>query len=206
MAVGVGLPLGIWSAVKPHSVSSQMISVGLAAFISIPNFVLGLLAIIVLAVWLKLVNVLPDWKYPGHWIVPAIVLAVMPMASLARVTRASLINILNEDYIRTARGKGLTETRVMFIHMLRNAFVPIVTFLGPTLMEMFTGLLIVENLYAFPGFGREYWSAVLALDYPMIMGLTLIYAGGIALVTLVIEVVCEILDPRLRSLKQQGAP
>ncbi len=206
MAVGAGLPLGMWSAVKPHSASSRMISVGLAAFISIPNFVLGLLAILVLAVWLKLVNVLPDWKYPSHWIVPAIVLAVMPMASIARVTRASLINILNEDYIRTARGKGLTETRVMFIHMLRNALVPIATFLGPTLMEMFTGLLIVENLYAFPGFGREYWGAVLALDYPMIMGLTLIYASGIALANLVIEVACEILDPRLRKIRQQGAP
>ena len=174
IAVGLGIPLGIRSAIKPNSASSRAISVGLAALISIPNFVLGLLAIIVLASWLKIMNVLPDWNYPSHWIIPAIVLAVMPMASIARVTRASLINILNEDYIRTARGKGLPETRVVLVHMLRNAFVPIITFLGPTLMEMFAGLLIVENLYAFPGFGREYWIAVLALDYPMIMGLTLI--------------------------------
>ena len=125
--------------------------------ISIPNFVLGLLAIIVLASWLKIMNVLPDWNYPSNWIIPAIVLAVMPMASIARVTRASLMNILNEDYVRTARAKGLTQTRVMLVHVMRNALVPIITFLGPTLMEMFTGLFIVENLFSFPGFGREYW-------------------------------------------------
>lgn len=206
IAVGLGIPLGIWSATKPNSAASRTISVGLAALIAIPNFVLGLLAIIVLASWLKIMNVLPDWDYPSHWIIPAVVLAAMPMASIARVTRASLINILNEDYIRTARGKGLTETRVMLVHMMRNALAPILTFLGPTCMEMFTGLLIVENLYAFPGFGREYWEAVLKLDYPMIIGLTLIYATGIVLVNVLIEVLCDILDPRIRAIKHQGAP
>jgi oligopeptide transport system permease protein len=206
IAVGLGIPLGILSATQPNSASSRTISVGLAALISIPNFVLGLLAMIVLASWLKVINVLPDWDYPSNWIIPAVVLAVMPMASIARVTRASLVNVLNQDYIRTARGKGLTETRVVLVHMMRNALVPIITFLGPTCMEMFTGLLIVENLYSFPGFGRAYWVAVLELDYPMIMGLTLIYATGIALVNVLIEALCEILDPRIRSIKPQGAP
>jgi ABC-type dipeptide/oligopeptide/nickel transport system permease component len=117
-----------------------------------------------------------------------------------------LINILNEDYIRTARSKGLTESSVLLVHTLRNALAPILTFTGPILMEMFIGLLIIENLYAFPGFGREYWSAVLKLDYPVIMGLTLIYAVGIVLVNLVIEVVCQILDPRLRRTHYEGIP
>jgi oligopeptide transport system permease protein len=206
IAVGLGIPLGIRLATKPNSAASHAISVSLTALISIPNFVLGLLAIIVLASWLKVMNVLPDWDDPNAWIVPAVVLAVMPMASIARVTRASLMNILNEDYIRTARGKGLTEARVMLVHIMRNALVPIVTFLGPALMEMFTGLLIVENLFSFPGFGRGYWRAVLALDYPLIMGLTLIYAIGIVVLNALVEVACEILDPRLRSVKQQGAP
>ncbi len=206
IAVGLGIPLGILSAPKPNSALSRGISVGLAALISIPNFVLGLLAIIVLASWLKITRVLPDWDIPSHWIVPAIVLAVMPMASIARVTRASLMNILNEDYIRTARAKGLTQTHVMLVHVMRNALVPITTFLGPTLMEMFAGLLIVESLYAFPGFGREYWNAVLALDYPMIMGLTLVYAIGILLANLLVEVLCEFLDPRIRSVQHSGVP
>jgi oligopeptide transport system permease protein len=205
IAVGLGIPLGIWSAAKPGSVLSHTISIGLTALISIPNFVLGLLAVIVLASWLKLIKVLPDWNIPSNWIIPAVVLAAIPMANIARVTRASLMNILNEDYIRTARGKGLTETRVMLVHMLRNALPPIITFIGITLMELFTGLLIVENLYGFPGIGRGYWEAVLVLDYPMIMGLTLFYAIGIMLVNIVVEFLCEILDPRIRSVKHQGA-
>jgi oligopeptide transport system permease protein len=205
IAVGLGIPLGTLIATRPKSALGRTISVGLAALIAIPNFVLGLLAIIVLASWLKIMNVLPDWDYPSHWIVPAIVLAVMPMASIARVTRASLLNILDEDYIRTARAKGLTQRRVMLVHTMRNALAPIITFLGPTCMEMFTGLLIVENMFAFPGFGREYWEAVLKLDYPMIVGLTLIYATGMMLVNVLIEVSCVILDPRIRSIEHRGA-
>jgi ABC-type dipeptide/oligopeptide/nickel transport system permease component len=203
IAVGIGIPLGVLSVTKPKSTSNR-ISLGLATLISIPNFVLGLLTIIVLASWLKVMKVLPDWNYPGSWIIPAIVLAVMPMASIARVTYASLLNIMNEDYVRTARAKGLTQTRVMLVHVMRNALVPIITFLGPTLMEMFTGLLIVENLYSFPGFGREYWAAVLNLDYPMIIGLTLIYATGIALVNVLIDFLSEMLDPRIRLAKPGG--
>ena len=206
IVVGVGIPLGILSARKRRSLLGRMISFGLAALVSIPNFVLGLLAIIVLASSLKLMDVLPDWDQPSNWLVPAVVLAAMPMASIARVTRASVLNIMNEDYIRTARGKGLTETRVALVHMLRPALVPIITFLGPALMEMFVALLIVENLYAFPGFGRGYWLAVLELDYPMIMGLTLLFAIGIVLVNILIEILCEILDPRLRAIKHPGAP
>ena len=206
IAAGLGISLGILSAIQPYSVFGRTISVGLAALVSIPNFVLGLLAIIVLASWLKLIPVLPDWDKPSNWIVPALVLAAVPMAGIARVTRASVMNIMNEDYIRTARAKGLTETSVTLVHMMRNALVPIITFLGPALMEMFTGLLIIENLYAFPGFGRGYWQAVVQLDYPVIMGLTLIFAAGIVLVGVLTETLCEILDPRLRSIKHQGAP
>jgi oligopeptide transport system permease protein len=205
IAVGLGIPLGVWSARRPYAASSRALSIGLAALVSIPNFVLGLLAIIVLASWLKLINVLPDWDKPSHWIVPALVLAVLPMASIARVTRTSLLNILGADYIRTARAKGLAENRVMAVHVMRNALVPIVVFVGPTLMEMFAGLLIVESLYAFPGIGRGYWQAVMALDYPMIMGLTLLYATGILLVNAVTEIISQILDPRLRSINRRGA-
>jgi oligopeptide transport system permease protein len=205
IAIGLGIPLGIWSGARPRSRLSHSISVGLAALISLPNFVLGLLAIIVFASTLKLIRVLPDWEQPADWIIPAAVLTVMPMASIARVTRAAILSILAEDFIRTARGKGLADRQVMLVHILRNALAPILTFLGPALMEMFTGILIVENLYAFPGFGREYWSSVLNLDYPMILGLTLIYAAGILLVNLVVEILCKFFDPRLRLSIQDGA-
>jgi oligopeptide transport system permease protein len=206
VAVGLGIPLGIWSARRPYAASGRAVSVGLAALVSIPNFVLGLLAIIVLASWLKLIDVLPDWDIPSHWIVPALVLAALPMASIARVTRTSLVATLSADYVRTARGKGLTEHRVMVVHVLRNALVPIIVFVGPTLMEMVAGLLIVETLFAFPGIGRGYWQAVMALDYPMVLGLTLLYATGIVLINMLIEVISQVLDPRLRSISQRGGP
>ena len=204
IAIGCGIPLGILIAKDPTSGLSRTSSVGLAALISIPNFVLGLLLIILLASHLKIIKVLPDWDSPGSWIVPAIVLAVMPMASIARMTLSSIANIMNEDYIRTARAKGLSQIRVTIFHVLRNALVPIITFLGPTIMEMLTGLLIVENLFSFPGVGRVYWESVLRLDYPMILGLTLVYSTTILFVNVLIEVACEILDPRIRSIKQQG--
>ena len=206
ITVGLGVPLGIVSAVRPKSKTSRAISVALAALISIPNFVLGLLAIILLASWLRIIQVLPDWEMPSNWIVPAVVLAVMPMASLARVTQAAFMNILGEDYVRAARAKGLTQRRVMLVHVARNALVPIITYLGPALIEMFAGLFVVESLYAFPGVGREYWQSVLKLDYPVILGITLIYATGMLLINMLGEGLCAALDPRIRSIRQPGAP
>ena len=178
----------------------------MAAFISIPNFVLGLLAIIVLASWLHLINVLPDWTRFGNWIVPSVVLSLMPMANVAKVLKTSLLNIQNEDYVRTARAKGLTKSRITLVHIFRNAMLPFIACLGPTLIELFAGLFIIENLYGFPGFGRQYWIAILKLDYPIIMGLTLFYAAGIALVNILIGIVSELLDPRIRELREQGSP
>lgn len=205
LAVGLGIPLGAVVGVRPTSPGSRAISVGLATLLSIPNFILGLLAVIVFASWLKIIKVLPDWNDPLNWIIPAFVLAVVPLANIARVTAATLSNIIREDYIRTARGKGLTEARILWVHVMRNAISPILTYLGPTLIELFAGLLIVEGLYSFPGIGREYWSAVIKLDYPLIIGLTLIYATGIVVVNVLMELMAEILDPRIKSISQRGA-
>ena len=205
IVVGLGIPLGLLSALRPNSRLSRFISIGLAGLISVPNFILGLLAMIGLASWLKIIKVLPDWHNPGDWVVPALVLAVMPLAALARITRATVLNTLGEAYVRTARAKGASQARVMLVHVLRNALVPVITFLGPLVIEMFAGMLVVENLYGFPGFGRQFWDSILKLDYPMILGLVLIYATGIVLVNLLIEMVCEVLDPRIRANKQPGS-
>jgi oligopeptide transport system permease protein len=204
IVVGVGIPLGILTAARPRSALSRFISICLAALISIPSFVLGLLAIIVLASWLKVIKVLPDWENPRDWIVPAVVLAAVPMASLARVTRTSLLNTMHEEYVRTARAKGLTQTRTMLVHVMRVAIIPIVTFLGPALVELFVGAFIVESLFSFPGFGREYWSSIVALDYSMVMGLSLIFAIGITLVNMIIETLYEFMDPRVRAIRDGG--
>lgn len=204
IVIGLGIPLGMLGAARPKSLVGRSISVGLAALISIPNFVLGLLAIVVLASWLKWIKVLLDWENPRDWILPAAVLAAVPMANLARLSRASLANTLHEEYVRTARAKGLTQTRTLLVHVMRNALIPIVTFLGPTLIELFAGAFIVESLFSFPGFGREYWVSILALDYSMVLGLTLIYACGIVLVNLITETLYEFMDPRVRLIREEG--
>jgi ABC-type dipeptide/oligopeptide/nickel transport system permease component len=128
------------------------------------------------------------------------VLGALPMSSMARVTGTTLANLLKEDFVRAAHAKGLTHRRVILVHVLRNALPTILSFLGPALMEMFIGLFIIENLYGFPGIGREYWQSVIALDYPMIMGLTLLSSTGIALINILIEILCALLDPRIRMV------
>lgn len=202
--LALGIPLGIINAVKPRSTPARTITVLMALLTAIPNFVLGLLAIIVAALWLRLIPVVPDWTIPTHWIIPAAVLGVAPMASVTRVTRAAVMNLLAEDFVRTARAKGLGEARVLLVHVLRNSLAPIITFAGPALMEMFAGLVIVENLFGFPGIGKEYWQAVLELDYPMIMGVTLFFATGMVLTQLLVNILCALLDPRLRSSRLAG--
>ncbi len=204
IAIVFGIFLGMLSARKTRSRLTRLISYGLAVLTSIPNFVLGLLAIIVLASRLKIIRVLPDWNNWTNWIVPALVLSVAPLASMARVTHISLVNILNEDYIRTARAKGLTNMRVFIVHAFRTALVPIITFLSPMTMELFAGLFIVENLYSFPGFGRQYWVSVLQLDYPVVISLTLLLAVVVAVINLVIDLLTAVLDPRVRSSSRKG--
>ncbi len=206
IAVALGIPLGLLGAKYNNRLFGRIQSVFLASLVSIPNFVLGLLAVVVFASWLHLIKVLPNWDEPTQWIVPAFVLAAMPMANIARVLQAAMINTQHMDYVRTAYAKGLPERRITLVHIMRNALVPFIAYLGPTLVELFGGLFIVESLYSFPGFGRQYWLAVLKVDYPMILGLTLFYAAGIALVNMVIEIISETLDPRIREQKEQPNP
>lgn len=202
--LSLGIPLGILSAVKPQSFASRMISMGMAGVISIPNFVLGLLMIIVAATWLKLIKVIPDWDVLSSWIIPAMVLGFMPMANVSRITAEAIRNIIGEDFVRAARAKGLAEPRVILKHVLPNVLALIITYLDAMIMEMFVGLFVVENLFSFPGIGREFWKSVLALDYPMILGLTVVYASLTILINAFGEVICGLLDPRMRVNIQQG--
>ncbi len=205
LTVGLGIPLGILAALRPKSLLGRLISLLTAALMSIPNFIIGLLAIIILASWLKIINVLPDWNRPIDWLVPGLVLAAMPMAAISRITRETFLNTLGEDYVRTARAKGLNERQVIIFHVLRNAAVPILISLGPAIMEMFVGLFIIENLYSFPGMGKLYWYAVVELDYPLILGLTLVYAIFIILINTLTEILAEAIDPRIRHTKKEAA-
>ena len=126
------------------------------------------------------------------------VLGFGPLTSIARLTRASLLEALRQDYVRTARAKGLREQSVISVHVLKNALIPIITMLGPILAELITGTFIIETMFGFPGIGREYVQAVGLHDYSMVMGATLLYAVLVVFANLSVDVAYALVDPRAR--------
>ena len=199
IAVGLGLPLGVMAAVKRDSRFDRICTLLMTMGMSIPNFAIGLLLVVTLASGLGLISVIPNWSQPQAWIVPALVLAIGPLGTIGRMTRTATLEVMHRGYVRTARAKGLAEPAVISRHVFRNALIPIVTLLGPVLVELIAGSFVIEAMFGFPGFGREYWLALTNLDYGMIAGVTLLYAGLIVLVNLIIDMLYGVLDPRVRG-------
>jgi oligopeptide transport system permease protein len=202
LAVGLGLPAGVIAALRHGTWLDYAITTLTAISTSIPSFVLGLLLIILLASTLHLISVVPtSWAHAGFraWIVPALVLSLGTMGAVARMTRASMLDVMGQDYIRTARAKGLSERLIVSRHMLKNALIAVVTLLGPALAELVTASFIVEMMFGFPGIGREYVESVTRLDYSMIIAATLLYAILVALSNLGVDLAYGLIDPRLRT-------
>jgi ABC-type dipeptide/oligopeptide/nickel transport system permease component len=195
----LGLPLGVASAFQARSWFDKTLSTILTTIASIPIFVLGLLSILIFASGLKWIKVIPDWSQPRYWIIPTTLLVLIPLTSMVRLTRAAMLNAMSGDYIRTARAKGLTRAKTMWVHVLPNASITILTFLLPVFVELLAASFIIEAIFGFPGFGREYWDAIADLDYGRIMGITFLYACGIGFTNLILEIAYRSIDPRMRS-------
>ncbi len=199
IAVIVGLPAGILAALKQNTWIDYLSLFIATIGITVPNFVMGIFLIIILAVWLHLIPVIPrDWSDPRVWIMPALVLGFNLLATTARLTRSSMLEVMRQDYIRTARAKGLAERVTIFRHMLKNSLIPVVTVLGPALIGMVTGSFIIETMFAFPGWGRQYVTAISQRDYSMIMATTLIFALLIQIANMSVDLVYTFLDPRIK--------
>lgn len=205
IAAGIGLPLGMVAAIWRGSWADQLLS-GLAMLgASVPSFWMGLLLIQFFAVYL---GWFPASGYgdPGmhlgqrlhHLALPALVLGVLNSALIIRFTRASMLDILGEDFVRTARAKGLPERVVMVRHVLRNAWVPILTVLGLTMALLIGGTVVTETVFNLPGVGNLVVRAVLRRDYPVIQGTLLVIAGIYVLINLVIDLLYTLVDPRIR--------
>lgn len=198
LAAGVGIPLGIISALyrnKPPDHAAMFIT---TLGISIPNFVLGLMLILVFSLtlhWLPVFGWGASWK---QMIMPVITLGTGGMAIIARLTRASVLETLGQDYVRTARAKGLRERIVMVRHALPNSLIPVVTVLGPLLAAWLTGTFFVELVFAIPGIGKFFITAVTDRDYSLIMATILLYSGVLVLANLAVDIVYGFLDPRIR--------
>jgi len=203
-ALVVGVTLGVVAAVKQNS-PIDYASVFLSTFAaSTPSFVLGILLIIVFAVqlgwlpvfgWEKAWWLFPNWKQA---ILPTVTLGALPAAYVARITRASVLEVLQQDYVRTARAKGLHERLILGRHVLKNAVIPILTVSGPIAASLVTGSFIVETVFAIPGLGKQFVASVFQRDYGMIMGTTIFYAAVIAMANLVVDMMYVAVNPRIR--------
>lgn len=199
IAIVAGIPIGMLAALKQNTLWDYIGLFLATAGISVPSFVVGIFLIIIFASWLHLVNVIPTtWDSPNAWILPTIVLGFNTTAFTARLTRSAMLEVLRQDYIRTARSKGLAERVVVLRHMLKNALIPVVTILGPALAGLVTGSFIIETMFSFPGMGREYVRSIFNRDYSMIMGTTVIYALLVAVANLSVDFVYVLIDPRIR--------
>ena len=197
IAVGIGIPLGMAAAIRRNS-PVDYLSVSFATlFASVPKFVLGILLMIILSAELHLLPT-GGWGSPSQAIMPALALAAFPAALITRVTRASALEVLSQDYIRTAKAKGLSTLVVQYRHVLRNAMIPILTILGPALAALITGSFIVERVFSIPGIGQLFVQGVFQRDYGLIMGMVLFYAFVIAVMNLVVDTLYAVVDPRIR--------
>ncbi len=200
MALIIGFPLGLIAGLKQNTLIDNFSLFAATAFYGVPTFVTGILFIFIFAVWLGWVRVLEfdHWQNWQAWMLPALTLAIGTAAYVARLTRASVIETMRQDYVRTARAKGLSERAVVFRHIVRNALIPVVTFVGPALAGLVTGSFIIETQFSINGIGRLFIESIGRRDYSVIVALTLIYAFLVAAANLVVDIIYGFLDPRIK--------
>ena len=198
LSVALGIALGVRAGLRPGS-ASDLSSMGLALVgISLPNFVVGALLMIVFALQLGWLPV-AGWGGYGHLVMPAITLSLPYAAYIARLARGGTIEIMQQDFIRTARAKGLPERVVVLKHALRGALLPVVSFLGPAAAGIMTGSFVVETLFGVPGMGQWFVKGAINRDYAVVLGTSIAYFGMITLFNLAVDLALAWLDPRLRE-------
>jgi ABC-type dipeptide/oligopeptide/nickel transport system permease component len=197
LSLVIAIPLGIIIALKRNTVwdvvATALAMVGQAA----PGFWIGMMLIVLFAVELKLLPV-SGYGGPAYLVLPAITLALQSAARLTRLVRASMLEVLDADYIRTARSKGLRERTVLFVHAFRSSMIPVVTMAGLELAELVSGAFITETIFAWPGVGRLAVNAVYQRDFPLIQGVVLLAAVFFVVINFLVDVLYVVIDPRMK--------
>ena len=195
IALTVGIVLGSVAALRRGRVIDKAIMVVVTAFVSMPSFVIGSILLVIFAVVLA---VLPaNGSAEGGLILPVITLALYPAAYITRLTRSSMLDVLGQDYIRTAKAKGLSGPRIVFGHALKNSLIPVITYFGPMLAYIVTGSIVVEQIFAVPGIGRAFINSITGRDYTLIMGTTIVLATFIVVMNLISDILYKVVDPRI---------
>jgi len=201
-AILFGVPLGVIAALKQNTWIDYVALFVATVGIAIPSFVLALYLILIFAVSLNMTLVAPDQHayetMIGVWILPTIALAVTPAAYLCRLTRTAMLDAIRQDYVRTARAKGLASRVVVTRHVVKNAMIPVWTVIGPITAGLITGSFIIERIFGVPGIGRFFVQSISSRDYSMIMGTTLFYALIVAVFNLLVDVTYGLFDPRVK--------
>jgi oligopeptide transport system permease protein len=197
LSLAISLPLGVISALKQNSAVDYGSLFFATVGYTIPSFVIAIFAIYIFAVNLRLLPIV-GWGDLKHMILPTIILALGPAAVLTRITRASMLEAIRQDYVRTARSKGLREQVVVVSHVMKNAMIPVATIVGPVTAGLITGSFLIEQIFSVPGIGRLYVRSILQRDYPVIMATTLLYAFLIMVANITVDIVYGILDPRIK--------
>lgn len=195
IALVLGVVLGAVAALRRNKIIDRVVMVFTTACISMPSFIMGTLFLILFAiVW----RILPaNGNAAGGLILPIITLSLSPMANITRLTRSSMLDVLGQDYIRTAKAKGVSNSKIIFGHALKNALIPVITYFGPMLAYIVTGSLVVEQIFAVPGIGRTFVSSITDRDYPMIMGTTIVLATLIVIMNMISDILYKVVDPRI---------
>ena len=194
-ALVVGIVLGAVAALRRNKVIDKVIMVITTAFVSMPSFIAGALLLTIFAVSLHLLPA--NGAQKNGLILPVVTLALYPMAYITRLTRSSMLDVLGQDYIRTARAKGVPGFKVIFGHALKNSLIPVITYFGPMLAYIVTGSIVVEQIFAVPGIGRAFVNSITNRDYPLIMGTTIVLATLIVVMNLVSDILYKAVDPRI---------
>ena len=197
VALLLGVPLGCIAALKRGQFLDNLISVVSTCGIAVPSFVICTLLLYFFGVRLQILPTmgLTSWK---HYVMPVMALAFYPTAYIMRLMRSSMLDVLGQDYMRTAKAKGLAGGKILFKHALRNAILPVITYVGPLLAYTVTGSFVVEKIFTIPGLGGEFISAINGRDYTLIMGTTIFLATLIILMNVVVDIVYKIVDPRIK--------
>jgi oligopeptide transport system permease protein len=199
-ALLAGIPLGIIAALKQNSFIDYFSLLISTIGVAVPTFVTGLLVLIVFGTTLKWISISNnDWNDFKPYIAPSLVLGLASMSFITRITRTTMLEVKRQDYIRTARAKGLAERMVVIRHMMRNSLIPIVTIIGPGLVDLITGSVITEAIFGIPGIGNFFVTSLFQRDYSMIMGTTLVYATLIIFANILVDLSYGLLDPRIRA-------
>jgi len=197
LALLIGIPLGSIAALNRGKWIDNVIVVFSTAGIAVPSFVVSTVQMLIFSVKLDLLPTygLTSWQ---HYIMPVIALSLYPASYISRLMRTSMLEVLGQDYMSTARAKGLSQFKMLFKHALRNAILPVVTYLGPLLAYTLTGSFVVEKIFTIPGLGSEFISSIVNRDYTMIMGTTIFLAALIIIMNLLVDIAYKIIDPRIQ--------